>query len=134
MTTKAKTMQLLQNLSNGLIDNNMDRVFKIISQHEKGINTFDLRNLGFAHQTITATLSNLNDTGLVKIIGVININNNWYSTYQRVSDEVEIIAIQNERKKHKLEKWINAGLKDFKNNLTGDVIKELEIMKTLINN
>jgi hypothetical protein len=125
MTTSAKKRTLQYNLANGILRNNADKVFQLIALRPNGVTTYQLRLHGIAHQTLTATLSNLHDLGLIKVIEVVQTNDSWYSKYQKVEDEIESLSIQRERLKEKMDRWIKCGLNEFGNYLSENMIAEL---------
>lgn len=73
---------------------------------------------GYPHQTITAALSNLMDSGLVCSTGQIKICENFYSLLYFVNDHAERVVVADSRHREKLKQWINRGLNDFGNDLS----------------
>ena len=138
MTISAKTQTLMRNLESGLIKNNTDKILKLIFQYnDVGINTDELRNHKFAHQTLTSALSNLLDVGLIKIVAIQKVRKNVYSVYKYVCDLDERKELVKQRNSDKLNRWFNKGLSEHKEflseNLQNLLLAEYNQFKTTQN-
>jgi len=116
---KAKVKTWIENIENGKFKSYSEKVLKEIKDNtseyngtyldslKKGISTYQLRRrLGMAHQTLTSRLSELNDEGLIKVVGQVETEGTTYSVYQYVLDTLEIEAIVLLRRKEKYVIWL----------------------------
>ena len=138
---KAKVKTWIMNVESGMIKSTTERVLLEIKNVEKsntdlftyqttGIDTETLRNrFGIAHQTLTSRLSELQDNGLIKVIGEKQGNESVYSVYAYVSDSSEREMLADERKKEKFTQWMDRGLNEFWDLLPLSVKINLKQMK-----
>ena len=88
------------------------------------------RRLGMAHQSLTASLSNIEDLGLVKVIGQFEVESptkskSTYSIYQFVSSPLEREKLIKRRLEDKYSLWVSAGIRNFKHLLPTEVLFHL---------
>lgn len=138
---KAKVKTWIRNVENGMIKSTTERVLLEIKNVGKsntdlftyqttGIDTETLRNrLGMAHQTLTSRLSELQDNGLIKVIGEKQGDDSVYSVYTYVSDSIERETLAEARKKEKFAQWMDRGLNEFWDLLPLSVKINLKQMK-----
>lgn len=138
---KAKVKTWIRNVESGMIKSTTERVLLEIKNIGKsntdlftyqttGIDTETLRNhLGMAHQTLTSRLSELQDNGLIKVIGEKHGDESVYSVYAYVSDPEERITLAEVRKKEKFTQWMDRGLNEFWDLLPLSVKINLKQMK-----
>ena len=62
--------------------------------------------LGMVHQSLTSSLSNLEDCGLVKVIGIIDDDKKHYSIYEFVKNDKEREKLMEARFKRKFQTWV----------------------------
>ena len=82
----------------------------LMTEGRKGLH--ELRDeLTIPHQSLTGTLSDLHDCGLVDIVDTVRIEidgrNRSFSVYEFVNDEKRQEEIIRQRKKERAEKWLN---------------------------
>ena len=138
---KAKVKTWIRNVENGMIKTATERVLTEIYNVRKtntdlfsfettGIDMDTLRQkLGMAHQTLTSRLSELQDNGLIKVIGETQGHDSFYSIYAYVSDPEERDMLVEERKKEKFKQWLDRGLVEFWDFLPLSVKIDLRQMK-----
>jgi len=116
---KASVKNWLTNLENGNITNFSEKVLKEVKDNtrlynyepsdseKKGISTYALReSTGMSHQTLTSRLSQLNDEGLIRVIGQVEINEKHYSVYEFIFDDYFRKVTITLRKKEKFAQWL----------------------------
>lgn len=138
---KAKVKTWIRNVENGMIKTATERVLTeiynvrktntdLFSFETSGIDMGTLREkLGMAHQTLTSRLSELQDNGLIKVIGEKHGDESVYSVYAYVSDPEERITLAEVRKKEKFTQWMDRGLNEFWDLLPLSVKINLKQMK-----
>ena len=129
---KAKVKTWLYQLDSGNIKSKTLKILHYIKNNP----TTDLNNpttdkltmewkLGIVHQSLTGCLSNLEDGGLIKVIGQIQKNHNHYSIFQFVYDTKEQEELIKEREFEKYNLWIKSGINNFNDYLPLNVLNEL---------
>tara|TARA_R110000764_G_C11015714_1_gene383719 strand:- start:1410 stop:1847 length:438 start_codon:yes stop_codon:yes gene_type:complete len=116
---KAKVKTWIENVENGNFKSYSERVLNEIKKNtpemngtyidfiKKGISTYQLRDkLNISHQTLTSRLSELNDEGLIKVVGQIVIDEINYSIYAYVRDLNEQTLISTSRRLEKYMQWL----------------------------
>ena len=107
---KAKVKSWLRNIESGKLSNFTEAVLKAVKDNtseQQGISTYELREkMGLAHQTLTSRLSELNDEGLIKVTGQVEIKNRTYSVYTYISNSEEIPLIVLLRRQEKYIQWL----------------------------
>jgi hypothetical protein len=126
---KAKVKNWLKQLNNGIVIENTTKViYQIHTQTLNGIGyttVYDLRNdLNIAHQTLTSILSMIQDEGIIKCIGEVEINKCHYSKLV-YSDKIERENLILIRRKEKLSQWIKRGKKEWLDLMPESLINEL---------
>ena len=138
----AKTETYIKNLENGIIKNVRDKILHTIYSlgNESKVDLFDfspasidtetLRDLlGVSLATLVARLSELQDEGLIKVVGQKQVNDSVYSKWAFVYYQDERDKLAEERKTEKLNLWIERGLKEFWDRLPTEVKIHLRLMK-----
>jgi len=111
--SKAKLESWIKNLQNGNIKTKGLKVLKFIKDNPK-CSLETIRNeTGFPHQSVTGSISNFMDEGIVKFVGKIENQNGIYSLFEYVSDMAEMYALKEQRKKEKMFHWAKYGLDRF---------------------
>ena len=84
---KAKVETWLEQIRTGAIKSNLVRVLKHIQDAGiHGTSIYDMREtLGMSHQSLTATISQLADEGLLFEGGQFQVKTSWYTIYIYVS-------------------------------------------------
>lgn len=140
---KAKLKTFLENMLNGNIKSKQMKVLNHIKQNKpigREIKTDIIsmkKILAISHQSLTASLSVLEDCGLVKVIGQLtydHITGSTYSIYQYVEDETEREYLANARHYEKFKMWIATGVKQYDMLIPHNVINELKAINKRINN
>lgn len=109
---KAKIQTYMIQLQNGNIQGNQMEVLDYIWRHS-GTTIHKMRTeLFMAHQSLTPSVSNLMDAGIVKEIGQIKINDSIYSQFQFVPDAEEQDRLAEDRLMDKFKQWKQKG-RDF---------------------
>ena len=116
---KAKVKTWIENVENGNFKSYSERVLNEIKKNtpemngtyidfiKKGISTYQLRDkLNISHQTLTSRLSELNDEGLIKVVGQIVIDEINYSICAYVRDLNEQTLISTSRRLEKYMQWL----------------------------
>lgn len=126
---KPKVKNWLKQLNNGVVKSNTTKIIYQIHFHTykgKGYTNVDelRKELKMAHQTLTASLSNIQDEGLIKTWGEIVLEGN---SYQKISyaypEEREKLVRQ--RRIEKLYQWIKRGKEEFSDLIPATLLKEL---------
>ena len=142
---KAKVKTWIRNVENGMIKSTTDRVlFNIYiatkqkteftdlfnSVYSGSVSTDDLRVLlGLKHQTLTAILSQLQDEGVIKVVGEHERGSSVYSKWAYVNENYEREALAEERRREKFTQWMDRGLNEFWDLLPLSVKINLKQMK-----
>ena len=105
-----KINQYLDNLHSGFIKSKNDYILNEIFINSN-ITLYELRKkTKISHQTITSSISNLMDAGLVRITGKVIIDKKHYSRFEVCTDHEDIARNQKERQAEKINQWIKNGL------------------------
>lgn len=124
---KSKTKTWLTNLANGRIKTKTDRVLNMLYNNQNGITIHDLREwLDMPHQTVTAIISQIEDEGLIEVIGEINIGNSYYSIFRFVSDEKKRNQLRSNRQADKVIQWLKKGYNEYASYLPLALYYELD--------
>jgi predicted transcriptional regulator len=139
---KAKVKTWINNIENGMIKNVRDKILYTIYSLSKenatdlfdfkpgSIDTETLRErLGVSLATLVARLSELQDEGLIKVIGQKEVNDSVYSKWAFVYSEIEREELIEERKAEKFNQWIDRGLNDFWDRLPLEIKIHLKMTK-----
>ena len=139
---KAKTETYIRNLENGMIKNVRDKILYTIYSlsKENATDLFDFKSgsidtetlrerLGVSLATLVARLSELQDEGLIKVVGQKEVKDSVYSRWAFVYDQNERDKLAEERKTEKLNLWIERGLNEFWDRLPTEVKIHLRLMK-----
>lgn len=124
--TNASKITYLQQLYTGDLENNTVSILDYI--HKEGRkSTYHLRNeLMFPHQTLTSSLSNLMDEGLIQVVDTISIELDGrfrsYSVYEYVHEELEQIKLSEARHLEKANNWLK-GYEKYKDILKISLIE-----------
>jgi len=130
MTSQAKRTTYIDNMASGKITNNTLIVLHYIKNNCKVTicDTHEIRAiLKMPHQSVTAIISNLLDLGIVKITGEVKRGNQTYSAYAYVSDSMEQIDLEYQRKAEKYHLWLKQGMKEYTNLMSDEMVKQLGI-------
>lgn len=123
---KAKIQTFLIQLHAGNIKGNQMAVLEYIWKNS-GTTIHEMRTeLFMPHQSLTPSVSNLMDAGIVKEIGQVKIKDSVYSQYQFVPDEVEQDLLAEARKKEKFAQWVKMGLKEYEDLMAIELLNELK--------
>lgn len=142
---KAKVKTWIRNVENGMIKSNTDRVLFNIYRATKqrteftdlfnsvdsgSVSTDELRVLlDLKHQTLTAILSQLQDEGVIKVVGEHERGDSVYSKWAFVNENYEREALAEERRREKFTQWMDRGLNEFWDLLPLSVKINLKQMK-----
>jgi hypothetical protein len=130
MSSQAKRETYTQQLESGAIRTKTVKVLYHLQRLEThpGLVTTDIlrETLGYSHQTLTAILSQLQDLGMIKVIGTVRSQKGSYSSWKYVSDREEQKILERERKREKYDQWVKRGLDEF------DELLSFEIRRALI--
>jgi predicted transcriptional regulator len=105
---KPKLSAYLKQIQTGELKNKKIRVINELHQSPQTIEYFRTK-LGMAHQSVTATLSNLCDEGVVRMSSSADQK---YSLFILVSSDEEQEFLIKQRSDEKKELYISRGLKD----------------------
>lgn len=142
---KAKVKTWIRNVENGMIKSTTDRVLFNIYRATKqrteftdlfnsvdsgSVSTDELRVLlDLKHQTLTAILSQLQDEGVIKVVGEHERGDSVYSKWAYVNENYEREALAEERRREKFTQWMDRGLNEFWDLLPLSVKINLKQMK-----
>lgn len=126
---KPKVKNWLDQLNKGITNTNITKIIWQIHHHTfkgKGYTSVDeLRtDLKMAHQTLTANLSLIEDEGIVKAFGEIEVNGRPYSKYSYARKDERDALIQS-RRREKLSQWIKRGKEEWTDLMPQSLIDEL---------
>jgi DNA-binding transcriptional ArsR family regulator len=88
--------------------------------------------LDMVHQSLTSSLSNLEDAGLVKVIGDIQDGNKHYSIYEYVKDEKERLKLMEVRFKRKFQIWVRKAER-YESIIPKDLLREIRLVLSTSN-
>jgi hypothetical protein len=88
--------------------------------------------LDMVHQSLTSSLSNLEDAGLVKVIGDIQDGNKHYSIYEYVKDEKERLKLMEVRFKRKFQIWVKKAER-YESIIPKDLLREIRLVLSTSN-
>jgi DNA-binding transcriptional ArsR family regulator len=88
--------------------------------------------LDMVHQSLTSSLSNLEDVGLVKVIGDIQDGNKHYSIYEYVKDEKERLKLMEVRFKRKFQIWVKKAER-YESIIPKDLLREIRLVLSTSN-
>lgn len=133
---KAKQKTWIEQLQSGKYETRLIRVLNYIKQKslasQYAVDT-DIRsigkNLNVVHQSLTATLSNLQDVGLIKVIGQIECDGSHLSVFCFVQNEDERNCLMWERYNEKFNNWLKQGVTLFREQLPSKLLFELASLK-----
>jgi DNA-binding transcriptional ArsR family regulator len=125
---KAKVETWLEQIRIGAVKSNITRVLKYVQDSGiAGTSIYEMRDaLGMSHQTLTATISQIADEGLVFEAGQFQINSSWYTIYMYVANENARKEIAHKRKQEKFRQWIERGLSEYDDLMSVDTMKALK--------
>lgn len=129
---KAKVETWLEQIRTGAIKSNLARVLKHIQDAGiHGTSIYDMREtLGMSHQSLTATISQLADEGLLFEAGQFQVKTSWYTIYVYVSNEDARKEIAQKRRHEKFMQWLERGLNEYNDLMNSETKKHLEWEKT----
>ena len=129
---KAKGETWLEQLRTGAIKSNIVRVLRYIQDSGiAGTSIYEMRDaLGMSHQTLTATISQIADEGLVFEAGQFQRGTSWYTIYMYVTNENARKEIARKRKQEKFRQWIERGLSEYDDLMSPQFKFELIIEKS----
>jgi hypothetical protein len=125
---KAKVETWLEQIRTGAIKSNLVRVLKHIQDAGiHGTSIYDMREtLGMSHQSLTATISQLADEGLLFEAGQFQVKTSWYTIYIYVSNENARKEIAQKRRQEKFMQWLERGLNEYDDMMFPETKKHLE--------
>lgn len=88
--------------------------------------------LGMVHQSLTSSLSNLEDVGLIKVVGEIQVLNKYYSIYEFVKNEKEREKLMEARFKRKFQTWVKKADK-YEGLIPTNLLKEIKLVLSTSN-
>jgi len=88
--------------------------------------------LGMVHQSLTSSLSNLEDVGLVKVIGIIEDDKKYYSIYEFVKNQKERDKLMEVRYKRKFQNWVKRA-DNFEVFIPKDLLREIRLVLSTSN-
>lgn len=130
---KAKVETWLEQIRTGAIKSNLTRVLKHIQDAGMhGTSIYSMREeLGMSHQSLTATISQLADEGLLFEAGQFQVKTSWYTIYIFVSNVDARKEIASKRKREKFEQWLERGLNEYDDLMLPETKKHLIYEKDL---
>ncbi|CAB4146903.1 hypothetical protein UFOVP518_3 [uncultured Caudovirales phage] len=120
----AKIKTWINQIDTGNIKSNTARVLRYIKNNQFTDITSIRKHI--SHQTATSILSELMDSGIVKVVGDRNVNDSFYSVLKYVDDPAEQVQVSHARKMNKYKAWVERGMNDF------DGIIDPELKKLLL--
>lgn len=103
----AKTQNFIRQMETGKISENAKRILRFVFDHP-GTTIFMMRNqMNIAHQSLTASISQIMDDGRIYIDGTEEHDGNKYSKLFVETDERQIAKNQNARRMDRFTKWLN---------------------------
>ena len=128
---KAKVETWLEQIRTGAIKSNLVRVLKHIQDAGiHGTSIYDMREtLGMSHQSLTATISQLADEGLLFEGGQFQVKTSWYTIYIYVSNEDARKEIAQKRRQEKFMQWIERGLNEYSDMMMPELEQQLNFEK-----
>lgn len=127
--SKASIETYLTQLNSSKTETVMDRMYRFIKLNPKCDKNEIIKELKLPHQTVTARLSDLLDKGMVKISGQKKLINSTLSMFTAEEDVMKIQENIDLRKKGKLKKWVNKGIKHFPDLLPDSVLSGLLLIE-----
>jgi transcription initiation factor IIE alpha subunit len=136
---KPKVQTWINNVKNGRINSKTEKILSFIYQrtmyfgtaqdlfnrHPGMIATDDLRErLGYTHQTLTAILSNLQDEGVIKVVGEKAKGSEVYSYWTFEMDPEQIELNKENREREKFFAWCKRSV-EFQKFLSVDLVEEI---------
>jgi len=136
---RAKTKTWIAQLQSGKIESNKIKVLQYIKRNpttnikkpKTDIRTM-CQKLGMVHQSLTSSLSNLEDMGLITVIGIIEDNSKYYSIFKYVDDEVEREKLMEARYKRKFQTWVKKADK-YEGLIPKDLLREIKLVLSTSN-
>lgn len=120
----AKIKTWINQVDTGNIKSNTARVLRYIKNNPFTDITSIRKHI--SHQTATSILSELMDSGIVKVVGDRNVDDSFYSVLKYVDDPAEQVQVSHARKMNKYKAWVERGMNDF------DGIIDPELKKLLL--
>jgi len=136
---KAKTRTWIAQIESGKIESNKLKVLNYIKKNpttnfkkpKTDIRTM-CNKLGMVHQSLTSSLSNLEDMGLITVLGIIEDNSKYYSIFKYVDDEVEREKLMEARYKRKFQTWVKKADK-YEGLIPKDLLREIKLVLSTSN-
>ena len=88
--------------------------------------------LGMVHQSLTSSISNLEDCGLIKVIGEIEDGGKYYSIYEYVKNDKEREKLMEARYKRKFQIWVKKADK-YEGLIPKDLLREIKLVLSTSN-
>jgi len=105
--SKASIETYIKQLQTGAVQNNEEKIYRAINENA-GITINTLRQT-MAHQTVTATVSSLQDLGVVYVNGIERTEESSFSKLYIESDPEKIRKNRKDRKSEKFRRWLKRG-------------------------
>ncbi len=123
---KAKIRTYLVQLQEGNIRGNQMEVLDFIFRNN-GTTVHEMRTaLAMAHQSLTPSISNLLDCGLIYEIGQVKIGDSFYSKFAFEPDSEKQDELATARKKEKFAQWVRMGIKEFDDLMNWGTLNQLK--------
>ena len=127
----ASPQTYINHLQNGNIKSATMKILKYVKDNPK-CNLSTIRTeTGISHQTVTGSISNMMDLGLIKFVGKVEIKKSVQSQLEYVSDLLELYNLIEQRKNEKIYRWANYGMERFLSSLTPEAQNCLIGLKNL---
>jgi predicted transcriptional regulator len=117
----AKMHAFQDQLNSGKVLHNSMRVYKSLLENPQTIHSMRTK-LSMAHQSLTATLSNLEDMGMVYKDSTVKVDGKSFTVYKAETDFKNALKRAEAMEQHKLNEWIRRGIAN------GWLSKSLEIL------
>jgi len=127
----ASPQTYINHLQNGNIKSATMKILKYIKDNPKCILSTIRTETGISHQTVTSSISNMMDLGLIKFVGKVENKKSVYSQLEYVSDLLEVYSLIEQRKNEKIYRWANYGMERFLSSLTPETQNCLIRLKNL---
>ena len=136
---KAKTKTWIAQLESGKIESKKTKILDYIKKNpttnlkkpKTDIRTM-CQKLGMVHQSLTSSLSNLEDMGLIQVVGIIEDHSKYYSIFKYVKDEDEREKLMEARYKRKFQIWVKKADK-YEGLIPKDLLREIKLVLSTSN-
>ena len=129
--SKVSIENYISMMESGEITNKIVRVLHYIKHNPNSDIVQMKQDLGMLHQSLTASVSMLQDEGYIEVTGERLHRDRAYSTFLFVENREKQTKLRIERLKYKFGIWVSRGLTDYKDLMSSQLVMALSLENSM---